>query len=946
MVYALKRCKIDLRDFEKAYNLSIGHHIDRLNIIQSAMKIGNDAPELKTEMKQILDKLYDKEVFSHQFYSQFKNCAANPSAYAIQFTMQPYVSVSGYTLASGALPVSTSGYTPQLQITDTGSSSFSAIIGFAQGTYPSAPQASVYSSMSNYTPTIDPVQSVIVGLSNLDNPLASNNQVLHSFTSAGVGFGGLINTSQGQGVIFTPMQGSTNEIVLSLCDQNMLPLKLVDPNLCVRLLVRPLLTGSLSIDGTLMVGGIQVVPPPSYCLGITEGSAAASKALVLNSTLDVSRIKALSATSLSGTLQTASQPNITSLGTLTSINTSGSLTMSGVSISSAEISVLDGVSLGTAAPSKALVLNSSSNISGIASLSATSLTGTLQTAAQPNITSVGTQASLTLSGGIPGVTTISASGTIKLSGIVNCNNSAYAASPLSGSLVVSGGIGIQKNIAIGGIASSSSQWALLGIQYWSRATTYTDTSTAGGATVASSVISSYGQPTIASTNSITITRAATIYIENAPAQGTNTMITNSYSLWVPTGKVLLGDSTSSSSTTTGALVITGRVGVGGQLSATSLSASQPNITSIGTLTSLDVSGSISGTLSTAAQPNITPLGNLTNLNVRSGATTGDIANISMPAQAAGYSSWITIGKSSSGNEGGRIGYDHDTTFANQYIYITHNNKSPILTIATNRSVGINNLNPTYDLDVTGQVRITGTLLFAGATRTIPNVAAYGGGKISTSGDITCGGSLKGYLGYGNQSTISTVGVLTEVAIGSTGVGRWGFGTTSSAYGVHKSLTVSTTLDAGGTGVAYFLKSRGLVSTLGPLSAIPIGIGTVGAILAGSGVYTTSDARIKKDFTTLWDYVADAMLKVEPLLFRYKSDDDTIPLQLGYKAQDLIRAGLVHCINFVLNEDMHVEDPEVDSESIQYSVDYSKMVCLLHKLVLRQQKQIEALEKNL
>ncbi|GMF54690.1 unnamed protein product [Phytophthora fragariaefolia] len=674
------------------------------------------------------------------------------------------------------------------------------------------------------------------------------------------------------------------------------------------------------------------------------------------------------------------------------------------------IKLSSSVVAGTAQASKALVLSSSLNISGIGSLSATSLTGTLQTAAQPNIRSVGTLTALALSGGISGVSTFSASGTINLSGIVNCNNSTYASSPLSGSLVVSGGIGIQKNLAIGGIASSSSQWALLGIQYQSRATTYTDTSTAGGATVASS---------------------------NAPAQGTNTTITNSYSLWVSAGKVLLGDTSVSSSTTTGALVVSGGVGVGGQLSATSLSgtiqtAAQPNITSIGTLSSLTVSGDLSastltGTLQTSSQPNITSLGDLTNLNVRSVATSGEIANISMAAQAAGYSSWITIGKSSPGNEGGRIGYYHDSTFANQYLYITHNNKSPILTIANNSSVGINNLNPTYDLDVTGQVRITGTLLFAGATRTISNVAAYGGGTITTSGDITCGGSLKGYLGYGNQSTISTIGVLTEVAIGSTGVyntqeyllingngsnyldgsytrmcsffgsnvtpewfqievsngsktvstsatwignnsdtdlrfgtnnltyaiclggtnrGRWVFGTTSPAYGLHNTLTVSTTLDAAGTGVAYFLKSGGLVSTLGPLSAIPVGIGTVGAILAGSGVYTTSDARLKKDFTKLYDYVADAMLKIEPLLFRYQSDDDTIPLQIGYKAQDLIRVGLPHCINFVPNEDMHIEDAEVDTEGIQYSVDYSKMVCLFHKLALKQQKQIEALEKNL
>ncbi|GMF14153.1 unnamed protein product [Phytophthora lilii] len=342
MAYALKRCKVESREFEKAYNLSIGHHIDRLNMIQSAIKIGNDAPELKTEMKQILDKLYDKGLYitiekmsfpimlninnrvsQHQYrytfsrpvdlskfeiglgsismyyswmaitaergnnkfriiwptgtttqtftitipdgtyemkdlnnYLQwwsiqnnlyltnsttganyyFISVAANPSSYDVQFTMQPYKAVSGYTAAAGALAFSTSGYTPQIQIVDSGTNSFSSIVGLSQGTYPPAQQATLYSVLSDLVPQIDPVSSVIVGVSNLQNPLASNNQVLHSFTS---GFGGLITTSQGQGISYCPMQGTTNELLVSFYDDRMLPLKITDPNLCVRLLIRP-----------------------------------------------------------------------------------------------------------------------------------------------------------------------------------------------------------------------------------------------------------------------------------------------------------------------------------------------------------------------------------------------------------------------------------------------------------------------------------------------------------------------------------------------------------------------------------------------------------------------------------------------------------------------------------------------------------------------------------
>ncbi|DBA01091.1 TPA: hypothetical protein N0F65_001719 [Lagenidium giganteum] len=78
------------------------------------------------------------------------------------------------------------------------------------------------------------------------------------------------------------------------------------------------------------------------------------------------------------------------------------------------------------------------------------------------------------------------------------------------------------------------------------------------------------------------------------------------------------------------ILTNGNVSVANTLSATTLSATtltgtlstgaQPNITSIGTQSSLTVSGSISagsisGTLSTAAQPNVTSVGNLTTLTI-------------------------------------------------------------------------------------------------------------------------------------------------------------------------------------------------------------------------------------------------------------------------------------------------------------------------------------------
>lgn len=70
------------------------------------------------------------------------------------------------------------------------------------------------------------------------------------------------------------------------------------------------------------------------------------------------------------------------------------------------------------------------------------------------------------------------------------------------------------------------------------ATTNTDTTTAASGTVAAAVFSSFAQPTLAATNaSVTTTDAATVYVANAPAAGTNQTITNPWALWVDAGAV-------------------------------------------------------------------------------------------------------------------------------------------------------------------------------------------------------------------------------------------------------------------------------------------------------------------------------------------------------------------------------------------------------------------------
>lgn len=170
-------------------------------------------------------------------YKYFISISENPAQYALQVVVEPWKAVTGWTAAAGAPAFSTSGYAPQITILN--DDGFTKIIGLTPATYPAAPSTSTATVISNVTPQVDPVASVIVGCSALYNPLASNSQVLHTFTSAGVPYGGLITSSIGNGISYCPMQGSNTELIISLYDQDMRPLEVLDPNVCIRLLVRP-----------------------------------------------------------------------------------------------------------------------------------------------------------------------------------------------------------------------------------------------------------------------------------------------------------------------------------------------------------------------------------------------------------------------------------------------------------------------------------------------------------------------------------------------------------------------------------------------------------------------------------------------------------------------------------------------------------------------------------
>ncbi|KAE9103589.1 hypothetical protein PF006_g22136 [Phytophthora fragariae] len=218
------------------------------------------------------------------------------------------------------------------------------------------------------------------------------------------------------------------------------------------------------------------------------------------------------------------------------------------------------------------------------------------------------------------------------------------------------------------------------------------------------------------------------------------------------------------------------------------------------------------------------------------------------------------------------------------------------------------------------------LYIQGGTTTNPIGFAF---QLSTGDSTTSTNSV--VMGTISSSDLKFMcGNSSKMTI-SAATGRVGIGTSSPLYGLHVMTTATVTIDGGGSGVAYFKVSGGLVSTAGPLSSVAVGITCSGALVASTGCYVWSDERLKKDWAELSDDVSDSMLNVKPMLYRYKTDPDSASLQVGYSAQSLLSAGIPHGITFHKSDGLAVEDPETDMKDISYSVDYGKMTCLLHKL---------------
>ncbi|KAG3235583.1 hypothetical protein PI124_g19387 [Phytophthora idaei] len=731
---------------------------------------------------------------------------------------------------------------------------------------------------------------------------------------------------------------------------------------------------SLAVLGNLDCGSLTIagsIVDLSSLSGVTAGTVTASKLVMVDANKDISSFRNLTATNLIGTLQTAAQPNITSVGTLSSLTVSGSI--SGTLATASQPNITSVGTPGSLTVSGALngTLSTAfqSNIASVGTLSSLTvsgnISGTLATASQPNITSLGTLTSLTVSGALngtlstasqPNITTVGTLGSLTVSGALNGTLSTAAQPNITSlgtlsSLSLSGGVGIASSGGACDLRTTTANDLYFGANNTRRLAIKS-----GGNVGVNTTSPGYQLDVSGSLNSTSFYMNGALVTATAAdlngLSGYSSYLSGITPGSVAASKAMVTNSNSviqfgSGSATTNQIKYLANTSLRDSIRIYRVDDSSP----------LTIGTQIDGSASTNRTYPILNLVSSIDPTAQIGgvsAASADLLNITWNDKpSVGFTSQTHRFCFNVGNtQPYKTGYPHTfgITTTGDAICIAPNSTTAVPTsgclylVSDSITKMMFNTNQPY-VGGLGTAPITlqnGNIYLRCSNSLNDGSTSFDTALLVESSNVGAPISFAFQLSNGSSATSTNSVYLGTISsndlifminntrkITLTAAGRLGIGTSAPSAQLEVSGSVVSTLDVGSSGLAYYLKSGGLVSTL------------------GAGVYTTSDARIKKDITEMDDSIVDGMLKAKPLLYRYKNQGDDVPLQVGYKAQDLIKNGLPHCINFVDVENLPIEDEAVDLENVQFNVDYnSKMVCLLHKVILKQQQQIDELYRKL
>lgn len=167
-------------------------------------------------------------------YVYYAELLWNPTAYLIELISYPLPVTTTYTLPPGAtwaLPATAA--TPQIVFP----TAFGTLVGFDAGTYPSAAQSSIYNVLAQNIDKMEPISSIVIGCSMLQNTLAIPASTLYSMPISDHNYGE-IAVQVGQLTFVPIIDGFYNDFSVQFFDQAGNRFYLRDSDISVFLVIR------------------------------------------------------------------------------------------------------------------------------------------------------------------------------------------------------------------------------------------------------------------------------------------------------------------------------------------------------------------------------------------------------------------------------------------------------------------------------------------------------------------------------------------------------------------------------------------------------------------------------------------------------------------------------------------------------------------------------------
>lgn len=532
---------------------------------------------------------------------------------------------------------------------------------------------------------------------------------------------------------------------------------------------------SLNVSGNTTLGNSVTA---NYFVGNLYGVAnSAVIANTANIATTANTATLANAANIAGTVTVNAQPNITSVGTLSSLTVAGNITAGNFvgnfsgNISNANYASFAGEVVNAAQPNITSVGTLTTlNVSGI--VTANSFLGGIRTNSQPNITSVGTLTGLAVNG----TANLGNVANVKITGGTNgyvlstdgTGNLSWTAQSNGGGNAIPGGSNTQVQFNSNGSFAGSTSFI------------WNDTTKQLGITGTAVITGN-----LTSNNSIS----------NAVISNTATVNGNISAGNINAGNLLTANYISGTLTTNTQQNINYLGNVGWLNVDTSIPNANGNITFNGSIngtglgSNITITGNINagnyveanlliGELTTSAQPNITSIGNLTSLTVVGQTNLGNVANITieggnanyvLSTDGAGNLSWVAqTGGGNGGTPGGlntQIQFNDNDTFGGDPQF-TWNKTTNYLYLGGNANVlGTMNVLTTLnsaDLTATGAANLSGTV-------SLGNTTILGLRTLTVAGNLNTNGSAN--VNLGNVANIHISGGVNGYVLSTDGLGN-------------------------------------------------------------------------------------------------------------------------------------------------------------------------------